>query len=144
MNVGGPAYIDAAGMQWSADSGSSGGATFEVFDEIANTSNDALYQSERWDKDGFSYVFSVEPGTYTVTLYFAELYFTQPGARQFDVYLENERVIENLDIAAQVGPRTAAQRAFTIEVTDDLLTIDLLPGAIENPKLNALSVVRIA
>ena len=42
-------------------------------------------------------------GDYVVTLKFAEIYFSAPGVRTFDVLIEGARVVSNLNVFAQVG-----------------------------------------
>ncbi|KAK9085934.1 hypothetical protein Sjap_026345 [Stephania japonica] len=64
----------------------------------------ALYQSAR--VGNFSYKFeSLEPGIYIVDLHFAEIIFTHgpQGMRVFDVFIQEEKVISDLDVYAQVG-----------------------------------------
>jgi hypothetical protein len=143
INAGGPQYIDQAGQTWDADRNYVNGSVFEVFEPIVGTEDDALYQSERWGADGFQYQFPVDNGTYQVTLYFAELYFETSGMRRFDVTVENQTVITDLDIFVEAGAFTAAARTFNASVADGVLNIRFIPGAVENPKVNAISVVRI-
>lgn len=48
INCGGSAYTDQAGNAWSADSYYSGGSISTTTSAIAATSDDKLYQSERY------------------------------------------------------------------------------------------------
>src|SRR3954470_555891 len=69
VNCGGPAYTDASGHAWAADSGFTGGQTYSATSTIANTPDQTLYQSERWDSQNFSYNFNMNPGSYTISLH---------------------------------------------------------------------------
>jgi len=72
---------------------------------IANTDDDALYQSERWWEGGTgAYKFTVPNGRYNVELKFAETYENSfRGSRVFDVKVEGQLVRTGLDIYSTVG-----------------------------------------
>ncbi len=138
VNAGGVAYTDGLGRLWASDSGSSGGSTAETGSPIAGTSDDPLYQSERYGD--FGYQFPVPNGPYTVTLKFAEFYWNSAGQRVFDVLLEGQPVLSNFDILAQVAPNTALDRIFTANVSDGSLTIEFRTR-VDNAKLSALEIL---
>src|SRR5215207_5107354 len=96
VNAGGPA-VTTGGTAYLADQYFSGGATYQVSADIADTTNDVLYQSERYGSN-FSYALPVANGNYSVTLEYAEIYFNAPGQRVFDVFAEGALVIDDLDI----------------------------------------------
>jgi Malectin domain len=77
---------------------------------IADTENDPLYQTVVWDAK--AYRLKVPDGTYTVTLKFCEPHYEAAGKRVFDVSLQGKRVIENLDIFAEVGKNRALDYTF--------------------------------
>jgi hypothetical protein len=55
---------------------------------------------------------------------FAENNYDSSGSRIFDVYLENNRVIENLDIISQVGKHAALVKEISnVQVDDGVLDI---------------------
>ncbi|MGB5944048.1 MAG: malectin domain-containing carbohydrate-binding protein [Leeuwenhoekiella sp.] len=100
---------------------------------IAGTTNDVLYQSERFSRsDGgsFGYDIPLENGEYEVTLHFAEIYWNESDQRIFAVNLEGDLVIPSLDLVAEVGSKTAYKRTFTLEISDGELNVVLL--AIKN------------
>jgi hypothetical protein len=69
--------------------------------------------------------------------------YTWPGARVFDVQVENTLVADlDLFVMGNYGNKVALQRRVTVVVTDSNLTIQLLENvpAIENPKLSAIVV----
>jgi hypothetical protein len=147
VNAGGGAYADATGLVWKADQPYAGagwgwldGLTYVVSDPIAGTSDPTLYQSERYGLTG--YAFDVPPGTYEVTLKFAEIYAWRSGQRIFGVTLEGAPVISNLDIFAAVGAGKAYDLTFTVTVTDGRLNVGFV-SVTNQPKINAIR-VRVA
>src|SRR5690606_8040956 len=109
INAGGPAFTDPLNQQWSADQGYNTGNTGDFGDiSIAGTDNDVLYRTERWDPADapeLTYSFPVPNGSYLVRLHFAENYWAtqSPGARVFDVSLENQVAHEDVDVYQQAG-----------------------------------------
>jgi hypothetical protein len=90
---------------------------------IAGTDHDALYQSLQYGGD-LSYEIAIGNGTYDVTLHLLENVHTSPGGRAFDVAVEGETVIEELDIYEEVGRNTALIGTVEgVEVTDGSLSI---------------------
>jgi hypothetical protein len=84
-----------------------------------------------------------------VELRFAEIYspIAEPGRRVFDVWLEEETVLDNLDVVGQAqGQFRALMRFFTAEVSDGQLNIafvrDWVDG-VDNPIINAIRVIKI-
>ncbi|MEX0289688.1 MAG: malectin domain-containing carbohydrate-binding protein [Flavobacteriaceae bacterium] len=119
--------------------------------EIDGTERDELYFSERIsvaNKGSFSYNIPVTNGTYTVKLYFAEIYWGAPnpenaageeGKRIFDVDIEGENKINNIDLFKEVGATTAVSRMYDVEVTDGNITI-VFEASQDRPKLSALEI----
>ncbi|HUT37386.1 MAG TPA: malectin [Planctomycetota bacterium] len=140
INSGGGAYTAVDGTLFQADAYSTGGKTYTTSDSIANTLDDTLYQSERYQS--YSYILPVanDPWGYIVTLKFAEVFQTAPGARVFHVDIEGTRALSNLDIYATAGHDVALDFSFgPIYVTDGNLNIDLIT-VVDNAKLSALVV----
>ena len=66
--------------------------------------------------------------TYTVNLYFSELEKKQPGERLFNIRLQDETLIENLDIAREAGKcDKEIVKSFTGIRAGKTLKIDLVP-----------------
>ncbi|WMF04484.1 malectin domain-containing carbohydrate-binding protein [Micromonospora robiginosa] len=137
VNVGGPAYTTTDGTAFTADTGYTGGSTYTNAVPIAGTTDDPLFQSERYGN--FSYAKTLTNATYQVTLYFAETYHTQAGKRVFDVLMEGTEKITDLDIYAKAGANTAYTTQTTIAVTDGTLNIQFVSN-VENAKVNAIKV----
>ena len=145
INAGGAKYVDNAGKTWAADQvynsankyGFVGGFTHSTSDAIANTTDDPLYQSERWAM--LAYRFDLPNGNYMVRLLFAEIYFNQPNNRVMDVTIEGNPLVTHLDIFSQVGHDAALDLTFPVQVKDGRLDINFNP--FRNPKISAIEVV---
>jgi hypothetical protein len=141
VNSGGGAYTDPQGRLWSADYGSTTGSTYVSSNPISGTDAPALYQSERWHSSQLIYEYTVPNGTYQVTLKFAEIYFTSAGQRVFHVDINGQRQLTNFDpCVAGGGPNRAADRTFTVSVTNSKVTIQLVP-VVSNPEIGALEIL---
>ncbi|TGE03760.1 malectin domain-containing carbohydrate-binding protein [Hymenobacter fodinae] len=145
INSGGEALVTASGV-FSADQAFSPapGNTFGTSSPIAGTPDEALYQTERYDRSGtFAYALPLANGSYKVTLHFAEIYFTAAGQRVFDVSLEDRKLLAEYDIYKKVGAFTATTEVFTVPVTDSTLNVlftSQAAGGRENPKVSAIEV----
>jgi hypothetical protein len=137
VNAGGSAYTDAAGGRWAADVAFSGGTKASTTAAIAGTPDPTLYKTERYGN--FSYNIPVPNGPYTVTLLFAEIYWTGAGKRVFDVKVEGQLAIHALDIFAVVGANTALVRNVSTTVTDGVLNINFIT-TVDNAKVSAIRV----
>jgi len=103
----------------------------------------ALFQTERWDAvqlADMQWNFPVTPGSYEISLYFAETYLqTQAiGKRVFDVLIENALDLDNFDIFAEVGGNKGIVKKFTV-TADSNIDIDFA-RLIENPTINAIEI----
>lgn len=130
VNVGGAAYTDHLGFTWQADQaytpgswGYQGGQVFSTNQPIGGTDDDPLYQVERYSVS--AYIFDLLPGTYSVTMKFAELYAgSSAGSRVFSVKAEGYPYIEDLDVLAETGSRyMALDRSFIVAVNDYQLNL---------------------
>jgi len=123
INAGGSSYTDPQGQTWNADTGFTGGFTYTTSVPIQNTTSQPLYQATRYGST-FSYQFSVPNGNYTVTLKFAEPFFSAAGSRIFNVAINGTQVLSNFDITAQAGAAfKALDRSFPVSVTGGSITI---------------------
>jgi hypothetical protein len=133
-----------AGRTWSADTGFTSGSVTGFANPIAGTTDDTLYQTFRFDNSPGSpldYVFAVPNGSYEVRLHFAETWsgITSAGQRVFDVFLEGQLALDDLDVFAIAGPNTAHVETVQAEVTDGQLTIGLR-HVTENPMICGIEV----
>jgi hypothetical protein len=132
INAGGTNYIDGSGHVWAADDFYTAGGTFSTSSSIANTTDDELYQTERFGD--FGYVFPVSNGYNTVQLHFAEIYWTQTGQRVFDVFMEGSNVFDDVDIWEIADKDVAYTKEFVVSVSDCQLDIDFV-SVVDNAKI---------
>lgn len=134
-------YTDSTGNVWSADTGFIGGNTVDRETiEIAGTTNDRLYQTERWGLSGFAQ--PLANGKYIVKLHFAETYqgISAAGQRVFDVNIEGTQ-IENLDVFAEAGGRNRALIKYVnVTVADGTLNISFTQQT-QQPFINAVEII---
>lgn len=142
VNAGGDAFEAADGVSYIADQYSSGGQTFSVTRDIQNTTDDPVYQTERYIDGDFSYNIPVgAAGQYEVTLQFAEIYTGLPDSgRIFDVAIEGDTVLEDFNIKAEAGDQfdTPVERSFVVDTADDTVDIEFLQGTQQNPKVSGI------
>jgi PKD repeat protein len=122
----------------------SGGSTYSTTSSIANTQDDALYQTERFSGSNFTYSIPLPNGRYKVLLRFAEIYANTAGSRAFNTRIEGGANLfsPDLDLVARTGGKN---RAFdhvvdNITVNDGILNIDMLKGSVDSPKISAIGV----
>src|SRR5262249_12607427 len=130
---------DPAGNLWAPDTNPTG-YTFGVGGNIGNTTSMALYQTERWYTSPLQYAFDVPNATYTVTLKFAEIYFTTCGHRIFNIAINGTTLDANFDpCTAGGGPNMAADRVYTVPVSGGQIAITLTP-IVDNPTISAIEI----
>jgi hypothetical protein len=107
--VAGPdSVVDGQGNLWGSDLYALGGKITRRGSEVENTTTPALYSSERWGH--FNYAIPAAPGSYRVTLRFAETYPApfRLGERVFDVYCNGVALLRNFDVFAEAGKSNRA------------------------------------
>jgi hypothetical protein len=138
--AGGPRVVDDAGNEWQADTHYHGGQTYTTGDRISGTATPELYQNERFYDETFQYRFCVPEGSYNVTLKFAEIWFTEPSLRVFDVAINGAIVLKNFDVtAAAGGPRRAIDKQFRVHAVNNEIRLDFIP-VVSNPKIAAIEI----
>jgi hypothetical protein len=85
---------------------------------------------------------TTDTGTYEVRLYFSEPYFGGSGQRIFDVVVEDQTVLNDYDIAADVGPDVGTMQSFTVQ-SDGIIDIDLVEGPANNPIISGIEIVAV-
>lgn len=160
-NIGGPTYVGTGDYPgtWvgdAPDASPCSGNLNATASPIRGTTDDVLFQTERWDNPLACAVGGgkLAPGRYRVRLLFAEIYFGNGcaggggnGSRVFDVRLEGNTVAQGLDLHALVGCAANTvgadagplERTFEVDVTDGTLDIRM-PASSNNAKLAALEI----
>src|SRR6478736_5558832 len=139
---------DEAVGSFEADQFVVGGGTYSNGNEIttsgvANAAPAAVYQSERWGN--FSYTLDgLAPGAqYVVRLHFAEIYFSTPGSRAFNVSINDAQVLEKFDIVKEAGePNKAVVRDFSAVANSAGKIVVSFEGGTDNAKVSGLELLR--
>ena len=143
INAGASAAVkDEAGNTWLPDQGFVGGDVIDRDAEmkIANTTNPAVYRTEHYGMDGFSY--KLPNGKYVVKLHFAETFEGVDGAGQrvFSFNVEGHDY-KDFDVFVKAG---GVQRAYVetvnVEVNDGKLDI-AFTSKVENPEINGIEII---
>lgn len=141
-------YTDGSANVWGADHsyGPGGGIADRGAIAIANTTEDRIYQTERWGVSDYALVLA--NGTYTVNLHFAETYagITGPGQRLFTV-TANETIPagwSDIDVFAQAGGNnTALVKSGTVAITDNMLTLEFAASA-DNTMISGIEILPVS
>ncbi|VDM49180.1 unnamed protein product [Toxocara canis] len=161
VNCGGQAHTDINGVEYIADPLRSGvasdyGSRLNIL--RVNPHDAILYQTERYDITDFSYDIPtpLEDGEYTLVMKFCEVYFQSAEQKVFDVLLNGEVIISQLDIWKEAGGiGVAHDEIFTFYVKGGSLVISgeqldasgelrltFAKGPYDNPKINAFYLYR--
>ncbi len=90
--------------------------------DVLHTDEDTLYHTEMHEL--VSYKVRLPRGRYRVTLKMAEMTFTEPLSRVYNIYVEGRKVADRLDLAADPGPKTALELVVDdVAVQDGILEI---------------------
>nr|CEL18797.1 Copper binding protein, plastocyanin/azurin family [Kibdelosporangium sp. MJ126-NF4]CTQ96350.1 Copper binding protein, plastocyanin/azurin family [Kibdelosporangium sp. MJ126-NF4] len=137
LDSGGDGGVDALGDTWSSDQAySTGGQGWlgqsskpvRTTETISGTSEQSLYRSQR--EGAYEYRFDgLAKGVYQVELNYAELGWTDPNARLFDVIIEGRLVTPALDVAGEVGGFAALATSQFVQVDDGQLNIRFVSRA---------------
>ncbi len=141
------AYTDGLGHVWAADFGFTGGGMADRGAvEIAGTTDDRLYQTERWGVTDYSLILA--NGLYEVRLHFAETFsgVTAAGQRVFSVTAEGTAPAgwTNIDIFGEAGGRDIALvKSGIVAVTDNYLDLSFA-ASVNNTLINAIEILPVA
>src|SRR4029077_17784823 len=110
---------------------------------VTNPAPQGVYQTERWGV--FTYLIPglTAGGSYQVRLHFAELAFSSPGARVFNVAINGSTVLSNFDIVATAGAKDKAI-AEAFNATADVngqITIAYQTGTANFPKSSGIEII---
>lgn len=93
---------------------------------VQNTTDDALFSSERYGD--FNYEIPLNNGQYLVELWLNELFNEGAGQRVFHFEAEGTRFLENFDLFATTGGKDIAHitNRFVVDVNDGILNLDFI------------------
>jgi len=121
-----------------------GTSTGTIVKPVEGTDNDALYHTFRFGKV-VKYVFPLPPGTYELSLLFAEVYTPTAvaGARVFSVAVGDgagtTTVLSDFDIFASVGDATAVRKEFSVDVVTGPLVV-VMTASVQNVAVQGVEV----
>lgn len=159
VNCGGKDYTDVNGNHWAADrdflagmnQGSLSwamdhpslparfGSQRESFEVVRGTDDQPLYQTYRYGRHKLRYRFAVPDGDYRVELYFMEPWYGAGGGdcagwRLFDVAINDNTVIHDLDLWREAGFAGAVKKTLKANVTGGWLEVSF-------PRVNSYQAV---
>lgn len=166
VNAGGPTYTDSFGNIWHSDvhkteenhwGSRSWSDQFEevpafyasqqrTWDPIQDTRNWDLFQTFRYGTDKLAFEFPVQNGDYQVELYFVEPWYGTGGGldctdwRNFDVAINGETVLEDLDIWKEVGHDVALKKSIDVTVVDGKIRIHFPEVASSQAIISAIAI----
>ncbi|KAG6705133.1 hypothetical protein I3842_07G166200 [Carya illinoinensis] len=149
VNAGGGALKEERnlGIQFQQDCFFQGGDVLRTDETIIEGGDiPSLYQSAR--VGNFCYIFNnLSPGDYFVDLQFAEIINTNGprGMRVFDVFMQEEKVLSELDIYSLVGANRALQTVdVRVFVGEDGTIVIRFEGVNGNPIVSGICIKRAA
>jgi len=144
----GPVSINSGGFAvspWVADTDYSGGSSASTATAIATTSltgtipPQSVLQTNRWGAMTYTLPGFTPGSVHTVTLYFAEEYWTASGKRVFNVAINGSSVLSNFDIyAAAGGSNKAIQRAFSATANASGAIVIVFTNVTDNAQVNGI------
>ena len=117
---------------------------------IGNTTDPGLYRTYRGyigalpqAQRRLTFTVPINNGTYSVKLHFAELYWNQLGQRVFDVSVNNQLRISNLDLFVAAGGKYQAlvKQLDNVQVTNGQLVV-ALSATVDYPSISAIEILR--
>ncbi|XP_020518630.1 kinesin-like protein KIN-14R [Amborella trichopoda] len=137
--------VNSNGVEFEEDEFFHGGDTIRTDAKVRAIEGDesiTLYQTARLGN--FSYGFrSLPPGNYHIDLHFAEIIFTEgpPGMRVFDVYIQEEKALDGIDIYEKVGSNSPLVIYDLVAVVkgEEGLSI-IFEGVIGSPLLSGICI----
>jgi endoglucanase Acf2 len=102
----------------------------------------ALYQANRWGPVTYTLPGFTPGAAATVTLHFAETFWSASGKRQFNIAINDKQVLTNFDIFANAGAMNKAiEENFSATVNNNgQVVIQLTDGAVDNPMVSGIVV----
>ncbi|CAM1329342.1 MLEC (predicted) [Pycnogonum litorale] len=156
VNCGGDNHIDSHGVHYLADPNEDGIASDHGKSLVIDRAPEAdqlLYQTERYSLNTFGYEIphKFEDGHYVFILKFCEVYFRESNRKVFDIMINDQKVISELDIFDIVGHGVAHEEyvEFTVDKGNVLvngqktrsspgkLLLEFVKLNQDNPKINA-------
>ena len=145
------------GLNWIADASAVVGGPTNVYtgnvsalDASASqyTIPTGVFTQERWDPANGAEMGlefgngTLASGVYAVRLLMSEGFFTQAGSREFDVSIENQLFLDDIDLVSTLGAGVGGVFEWIGQVTDGTIDIDF-QRVIENPQINGVEIIQL-
>lgn len=166
VNSGGSEITDSLGNLWQADVHKSGENTWgslswtdnfkqlpdfyasqrSTFDPISGTKDWKLFQSFRYGIDKLRYEFPAPDGEYLVELYFTEPWYGTGGGmdckgwRLFDIAINDNVVLKDLDIWSEVGHDAALKKTFVVKSKNGKIVISFPNVKVSQAIISAIAI----
>lgn len=162
VNCGGDDITDSNGIKYEKDTlkigtSSDYGKNLASIGRVERN-DEIIYQTERYHTSTFGYEIALAgDGDYVLVLKFCEVYFNTVNAKVFDIVLNGDhQIVSDLDIFGQVGKGTAHDEYIYFSVSRNRLyykeeeseirggkvRIEFIKGYRDNPKINALVLIK--
>ncbi len=156
----GTATVEAidGGPAWTAETSVIKGGPTKVFaggvatthGSVAATTPSGIFAQERWDPatgDEMALAFGgggLAAGDYAIRLFLANGYAgtAAPGARVFDIFIEDQIVFNDVDPSALFGHQTGGMLEWRGAVSDGTIDIGFTHG-IDNPLINGVEILAL-
>jgi fibronectin type 3 domain-containing protein len=126
-------------------SGSSAGSTSSAIDTsgVTNPAPQAVYQTERWNNNTYTFPNLSSGTSYKVRLHFAEIFYNAAGIRRFHVFINGTQVLTNYDIFADAGAKNKATiKEYTAVANGSgQIVIQYVNGASDNAKSSGIEIL---
>ena len=99
-----------------------------------------MYKSER--NGDFIYKIPTGIGNFKIELHFAEIDWNEIGKRIFDVWIEDNKVLNDFDIMKEVDAKKALIKSFNTNVIDGWLDVKFY-SEIDNAKISGIIINKI-
>jgi hypothetical protein len=129
LNAGGESHTDSNGIRYRRDYLVEGlpsdyGRSLDI--QRVPQQDKILYQTERYATETFGYTVTMPfgDGDYVLWLKFSEVWFNAPGQKVFDVAINDNIVVQNLDIFEKVGRGVAHDEIIPFQIRSNKLIIN--------------------
>lgn len=139
---GGTAGSFVADTDYSGTGGTYSTSTSISTTGVQNPAPQSVYQTERYGNFTYTIPNLSAGASYIVRLHFAEIYWTQPGQRIFNVAINGTTVLSNFDIIAAAGAADQAiVEQFTVVANSSGQIAIQFTSVKDNAKLSGLEVL---
>jgi hypothetical protein len=107
---------------------------------VTNPAPQAVYQTERWGAMTYTIPHLMPGQTYEVRLHFAEIFWSSPGQRVFNVDINGQQVLTNFDILATTGAadKAVVQQFQAQANSKGQIIVQFILGPVDNPKISGI------